>query len=166
MAPYRLVLLLPLALLGGCLYGIGRCTYETRSITLQGTLTGTTNGQPDSGTVTIGLAEAKGSASYRTLSVQISTFLAGAIASVEVRDHTRPASPPLIVITGFPGSPGQWSANLSLTSSTPSYIQLQIPGEGRRLELVVRIGSGGSTGTLSGIVYVTSDEGWTRPYCD
>lgn len=162
----RALLLLPVLLLNGCLYGLGRCTYETRSLDLRGTLEGTINGQQDSGTVSLSLAETKGSLSYRSLDVSVQTFLAGAISTVELRDRDRPASPAIITITGYPGQPGSWSANIQLTSQTPSHLQLELLGKAARLEAVVRVGTGGSSGTMQSILEVTNNSEWTRPYCD
>jgi hypothetical protein len=133
---------------------------------LQGTLQGTINGQPDSGTVSIVLAETKGSFNDRTLNLGVQTFLAGAISSVELRDNDRPAAPAIISVTGYPGQPGSWSANIQVTSSTPSHVQLEFLGKAARLEVVVKVGPDGATGTLRAVVAVTSNGDWTRPYCD
>jgi hypothetical protein len=162
----RLLLLLPLVLLNGCLYGIGRCTYEIRVLKLSGTVPTTIGGQLDPGLTHLTLGESKGSSSYRTLAITVSTFKAGAISSVELRDKERPTAEPILVATGFPDQPGSWSANMILSSGTPSHFQLEFLGKLHRLELVIHIGPEGNTEILRSVLEITSDEGWTRPYCD
>ena len=164
MIRFLTILVTPI-LLAGCPLDFGRCTYESRLLTFQASLTGIVHGAPDSGSATLTLSETSGSLTSRTLTVGVQTWLAGAISDVRLLSTAeRGPSAVFIVIPGV-GNSDSWSGFLNFESSRPSALEFLIL-EGRHgLGIEVTIGTAPG-GTLRGTLHLLEDTGWERPYCD
>lgn len=159
--------LLPLLVLlafPGCLLDPGSCTYEIRTMELEGSISGTVTGQPYSGTARFFLSATKGSFNDRTIGITVNTFLAGAISKVEIRS-TSPDAPIATFTPGYSSTPGEWYATMNLTSESPSFASLKILAGSGRIRVIVTVGPAGSGGVMTGALDSSSDSGWDRPNC-
>jgi hypothetical protein len=155
--------LIPLVLsvtLGSCFLDIGACTYEHRTLELQGTLTGPIG-------VAVSLNETRGSnPDFRTLNIMLTSGqFTGTIASAELRDAS---STPARVLAVWPqgSSTAQlWNANVDLPTASPSHEVLATLARAGQLQLAVLLGPPGA-GELTGMLSVKTDGNWNHPRCD
>ena len=155
------ILLLPAS---GCIFDIGKCRYEIRSLVLSGTLAGT--GQPAGEPAIeaeLSLNEARGGPDYRIFTIMLRGFSTHSITSVDVVDAADGGATILARFTvGNITEPGLWYADIGNTAPAPTNSQLKWPAIRRDLRLVARYGS---NGTAEGTVRMKEDGDWERPYC-
>jgi hypothetical protein len=155
--------LVPLLLsvtLGGCFLDIGACSYEHRTLELQGTLTGPIG-------VAVSLNETRGAnPDFRTLNVMLTSGqFTGTIASVELRDLSSAPARVLAVWTQGSSMAQLWDANVDLPTASPSHETLAALARAGHLQLAVLLGAPGS-GELVGALSVKTDGNWNHPRCD
>ncbi|MEO8200623.1 MAG: hypothetical protein ABI679_08900 [Gemmatimonadota bacterium] len=161
----RAVLFLSAVLtLPGCILDPGACTYEIRTLGMNSEPIGVVSGHRDSGFVQLLYHETKGSLHDRTLTVSVSTFLAGAISSVELR-NSGTGQILAVLAPGATTAPGEWYAILAPPTTGLSFFTLRLLNDQGLLQVVIRMGPAGSVGVLTGAFELVGDSGWDRPNC-
>ena len=147
--------------LAGCFLDVGACSYEHRTLVVEGSVDGPLG-------VQVSLNETRGSdPDFRVLNLQL-TFgqFAGAISSARLRDAG--SSPPQVLAEWTTGSSNGvvWGANLDLPAGSPSHEMLATLARAGRLEVVIVTGSAGLPGERAGWLSVATDGDWNHPRCD
>ena len=156
----------------GCLFDVGACVYETRTLDLTGTLLAIAPpdavdapaARPASAALTFD--ETRGDQSQRTLTFRVTGVPAATIAAVELRDAAAGDEPPLAVFSVIDGGASADSYGfMVLALGPPSHDDLVRLARDGRLRLTVRR-TDGTTPSLDGPLVVSRDSDWIRPRCD
>jgi hypothetical protein len=154
--------LLPLAL-GACFLDSGACTYEHRTLVLDGTASGTIGGAPATPiAASLMLNETRNAnPDFRVLNLTFTGQLDGSFSAAELRD----ASPsPATVLASWAAVP--WNPDIDLLTASPSHEVLVALARAGSLRLALSFGPSGSNGTLDAALGVTTDGDWMHPRCD
>lgn len=154
--------LLPLALCA-CFLDSGACTYEHRTLVLDGTAAGSVQGAPAPPvTVSIMLNETRNAnPDFRVLNIALTGQLSGSLSAAELRDAS---SSPAAVLATWPGAP--LNPNIDLLTASPSHEMLATLARGGKLRVALVFGPSGSDGVMDGALGVTTDGDWMHPRCD
>lgn len=157
-----LTTLLPLAL-GACFLDSGACSYEHRTLVLDGTAAGTVAGTPAQPVaVSLMLNETRNSgADFHTLNLTFTGQLGGSFDAAELRDAS---TSPATVLETWAAVP--WNPNIELLAASPSHEVLATLARAGKLRLALLFGPSGSTGTMDALLRVTEDGDWLHPRCD
>ena len=157
-----LTALLPLAL-GACFLDTGACSYEHRTLVLDGTAAGTVGGVPAAPVAaSLMLNETRNAnPDFRVLNLTYTGQLAGSFSAAELRDAS---TSPATVLATWPAVP--WNPNIDLLVASPSHEMLATLARGGKLRLALLFGPGGSNGTMDAALGVTTDGDWMHPRCD
>ena len=154
--------LLPLAF-GACFLDTGACTYEHRTLVLDGTATGSIQGAPAPAiAVSLMLNETRNAnPDFRVLNLTLTGQLSGSLAAAELQDAS---TSPTTVLATWPGSP--FNPNIDLLTASPSHEMLATLARGGKLRLALLFGPSGGNGIMDGALGVTTDGNWQHPRCD
>lgn len=157
-----LTALLPLAL-GACFLDVGACSYEHRTLVLDGTAAGTIAGAPASPVaVSLMLNETRNAnPDFHTLNLTYTGQLDGSFSAAELRDAS--ASPATVLAT-WAAVP--WNPNIEVLDGSPSHEMLATLARAGNLRLALLFGPAGSNGTMQAELRVTEDGDWLHPRCD
>lgn len=160
--PLLLTALLPLAL-GACFLDIGACSYEHRTLVLDGTATGAIAGTPATPlAVSLMLNETRNAnPDFRVLNLTFTGQLDGSFSAAELRDAS---TSPATVLAAWPGVP--WNPNIDLQTASPSHEMLATLARAGKLHIALAFGSTGSNGAMDAQLRVTEDGDWLHPRCD
>lgn len=157
-----LTALVPLAL-GACFLDSGACSYEHRTLVLDGTAAGTIAGMAATPIATSLMLNETRNANpdFRVLNLTFTGQLDGSFSAAELRDAS---TSPATVLATWPGVP--WNPNIDLLVASPSHEMLATLARGGKLHLVLVFGPSGSNGTMDAQLRVTEDGNWLHPRCD
>jgi hypothetical protein len=157
-----LAALIPLAI-GGCFLDSGGCSYEHRTLVLDGAVTPTIAGTAAAPVaVTLMLNETRNAnPDFRVLNLTYTGQLDGSFSAAELRDASTSPAPVLATWAGAP-----WNPNIDLVSASPSHELLAALAQAGRLQLALLFGPSGSNGILTAALGVTTDGNWEHPRCD
>lgn len=147
--------------LGGCFLDPGACSYEHRTLALQGSVDGPLG-------VAVSLNETRGSnPDFRVLNLRVTSGqFGGVITSAQLRDTgTSPASV-LAAWSTVSSSGGVWGGNLDLPAASPSHEMLATLARAGRLEVAIVTESAGMPSERAGQLSVETDGNWNHPRCD
>lgn len=157
-----LTALLPVAL-GACFLDVGACTYEHRTLVLDGTADGAIAGVPATPVATTLMLNETRNANpdFRVLNLTFTGQLDGSLTAAELRDAS---TTPATVLATWSGMP--WNPNIDLQSASPSHEMLATLADAGKLRLTLVFGASGSNGTMEALLHVTEDGDWVHPRCD
>lgn len=158
----HLVALLPLAL-GACFLDSGACTYEHRTLVMDGTAAGSIEGTPATPVaVSLMLNETRNAnPDFRVLNLTFTGQLNGSFSAAELRDAT---TSPATVLATWAALP--WNPNIDLLAASPSHEMLATLAQAGKLHLALLFGPSGGNGTMVAALGVTTDGNWMHPRCD
>jgi hypothetical protein len=161
--PFLLLPILVPLTLGACFLDSGACTYEHRTLVLDGTASGSIGGMPAAPIATSLMLNETRNANpdFRVLNLTFTGQLDGSFSGAELRDAS---TSPATVLASWTGVP--WNPNIDLLTASPSHEMLATLARAGSLRLALSFGPSGSNGTLDATLAVTTDGDWTHPRCD
>lgn len=152
--------------LTACLFDLGRCTYEHRTLVLTGALRDRSlSPEPGSHTVEVSLNETRdANPDFRVITAYVTTRLFVDVEKVELARVIQGDTTVLVTwTTGSTARPQIWGSNQDLLTSQPSHEQLVWSAEGDALILMVSVF--GEPRRLAGRLEIREDGSWEHPYC-
>lgn len=163
----RILLLSPCLAIAACFLDPGACTYEHRSLVLDGTLTAESTGTPGTIAAAVALNETRNSgADFRVLNLVIDGSIANDVAVAELLDATTDPASALAVWPDF-----RSNTDIELTTASPSRELLVELARAGTLRLAILMQGGGTPGgdapgRAAGALYLRENGDWMHPRCD